>query len=272
MDNEAQLLQERIRKIVADFRLIDDNFMTKFFEDKGCTQLLLRTVLERDDLIVQSVQSQYDIKNLQGRSIRLDIYATDQEGKPYNIEVQRSDSGATPQRARYHSSLIDANITEPGENMENLPETYVIFVTENDVQNGGLPLYHIERRIAETGELFDDKTHILYVNSQIQDDTPLGRLMHDFYCTKAADMHYPLLADRTKYLKETEEGATVMCRSVEKLCNDSRQAGMQAGAKEKEKKLVIKMLQQNISYEQIALISDLSIEEIEIIDAERKSK
>lgn len=49
------------------------------------------------------------------------------------MEIQRADRGAGAKRARYHSSLIDANVTEPGEKLENLAETYVIFITERDV-------------------------------------------------------------------------------------------------------------------------------------------
>ena len=51
-------------------------------------------------------------------------------------------------RARYNSSLIDANVTEPGEQYEALNESYVIFITENDVLGKGLPIYHIERMVA----------------------------------------------------------------------------------------------------------------------------
>ena len=75
---------------------------------------------------------QNSLKNLRGRSVRLDIIAYDKQGKIYNIEVQRKDAGALPKRARYNSSMMDANITRPGEGLENLPETYVIFITEND--------------------------------------------------------------------------------------------------------------------------------------------
>ena len=42
---------------------------------------------------------------------------------------------------------------------------------------------HVERMIIETGEPFDDEEHIIFVNSEIQDDTALGKLMHDFFCT-----------------------------------------------------------------------------------------
>lgn len=60
-----------------------------------------------------------------------------------------------------------------------LNETYIIFITENDIIKKGLPIYHIDRTIRETGELFGDASHIIYVNSQIKDETA-WKLMHDF--------------------------------------------------------------------------------------------
>ena len=100
-------------------RLLDDDFMQKVFEDKACTEFLLQIILNRTDLKVLRVNGQQDIKNLQGRSVRLDILAVDAENRVYNIEIQRSDKGAGVKRARYNSSLIDANVTEPGEKYEN---------------------------------------------------------------------------------------------------------------------------------------------------------
>ena len=107
-------------------------------------------VTGRTDLKVITVHGQHDIKNLQGRSVRLDIMAVDVEGRVYNIEIQRSDKGAEVKRARYNSSLIDANVTEPGEKYETLCESYVIFITENDRMKVGLPIYHIDRTVKET--------------------------------------------------------------------------------------------------------------------------
>ena len=104
--------------------------MTKCFEDNSeCTELVLSIVLDRDDLTVQNVRTQYFIKNLQGKSVRLDIFATDNDGKKYNIEIQRKDKGEGAKRARYHSSFIDANILSAGSDTEDLPDTYVIFIT-----------------------------------------------------------------------------------------------------------------------------------------------
>ncbi len=163
--------------------------MNKVFEDKACAEFLLQIILQRNDLRVQYAHGQHDIKNLQGRSVRLDILAVDEADRVYNIEVQRNDKGAGVKRARYNSSLIDANVTEPGDEYEKLNETYVIFITENDVLGGGHQSIILIGR-SKKPALFGDESHIIYVNSQIKDDTVLGRLMHDFSCTKADDMIY----------------------------------------------------------------------------------
>lgn len=44
------------------------------------------------------------------------------------------------------------------------------------------------------------------MNSQIKDETALGKLMRDFACTNAKDMYYEVLADRVHYFKEDEKG------------------------------------------------------------------
>ena len=244
-------------------RLLDDDFMQKVFEDKVCTEFLLQIILNRTDLKVLRVNGQQDIKNLQGRSVRLDILAVDAENRVYNIEIQRSDKGAGVKRARYNSSLIDANVTEPGEKYENLCESYVIFITENDIMKVGLPIYHIDRTVKETGELFGDESHIIYVNSQIKDESALGKLMHDFSCTDAKDMKYKILADRVRYFKEDEKGVATMCRAMEEMRNET--------ARETEHAKAIKvakgMLQSGkLSYEEIAEIAELSIDEVKALD------
>ena len=236
-------------------RLLDDDFMQKVFEDKACTEFLLQIILNRTDLKVLRVNGQQDIKNLQGRSVRLDILAVDANNRVYNIEIQRSDKGAGVKRARYNSSLIDANVTEPGEKYENLCESYVIFITENDIMKAGLPIYHIDRTVKETGELFGDESHIIYVNSQIKDESALGMLMHDFSCTDAKDMKYKILADRVRYFKEDEKGVATMCKAMEEMRKEEL-------IEVAERLLKLKKL----SYEEIAEIAKLTVEEVKALD------
>lgn len=248
---------------IQNLRLIDDNFMTKVFEDKECSEFLLQVILDRDDLTIREVHSQYGLNNIQGRSARLDILAVDEQNKAYNIEIQRNDRGAEVRRARYNSGLMDANITEPGDRYDQLYETYVIFITENDILKAGLPIYHIERTIQETGMPFGDGAHIIYVNSQIKDDTKLGRLMQDFTCINPDDMNYPVLAQRVRYFKEDTKGVATMCRAFEEV----REEGKREQAVESTRS----MLADGMPYEIVAKYTKLSVEEVKAFDTKRSA-
>ena len=247
---------------IRNFRLMDDDFMSKVFEDKPCAECLLQIILNRDDLTVQEVHGQHDLKNLQGRSVRLDILAVDQENHTYNIEVQRNDHGAGAKRARYNSSLLDANLTDPGDAYDALNETYVIFITEKDVLRGGLPIYHINRIIEETGKSFGDDAHIIYVNSQIKDETALGKLMHDFTCTDPDDMNYPVLAQRVRYFKEDTKGVATMCRAFEEVREETKH--------EQSIEIAKSLLEVGkMTYEEIAQSVQLPVEEVKALDTKK---
>ena len=136
--------------------------------------------------------------------------------------MQRADKGADRKRARYHSGILDAHVLQPGEDFSELPETFVIFITENDVFGKGKPLYRVERKIEETNESFDDGEHIVYVNGADKDaSTEIGKLMHDFFCTDPDDMNYKELADKVRYFKENEEGVATMCKVMEDMRNET---------------------------------------------------
>lgn len=250
---EKDLLKNNQR--IQEMCLMDDDFMSKVFEDVDCVKLLLQIILKRDDLEIESVHGQHVVQNLQGRSIRMDIWARDKEGKIHNIEVQRKNKGAHVKRARYNSSLIDANVTEAGDDYNELAESYVIFITEKDSLRAKIPICHVERMIIETGEPFDDEEHIIFVNSQIQDDTALGKLMHDFYCMNYRDMNYQVLADRVKYFKEETEGIENMSGVFDEVREE--------GAYEKSIEIAERMLLfGKVSYEDIAEYVNLPLEEI----------
>ena len=263
---EQELIKQGFQKKDIDrlqrLRLMDDDFMSKCFEDDiECTELVINIILDRDDLRVESVHTQHEIKNLQGRSVTLDIYAKDSAGKPYDIEIQRADRGAGAKRARYHSSVIDANSLNVRENYDILPETYVIFITENDVMKKGLPIYHIDRVIRETGEYFGDESHIIYVNGKYQDNSPLGYLMKDFSCTDPSDMHYKQLRERVQYFKGTKEGVTTMC----KIFEDMQKEAAEKAAMEMAKKLI---LLEHWSCEKVSQYTNLTLEKKKKLEKE----
>ncbi len=260
--------QEDLQRL-RGFRLLDDDFLTKCFEgDTASIELVLQIVLEKPDLKVLDVRTQVFVENLLNRSVRLDILATDSTGAKLNVEVQRSDKGAGRKRARYNSSMMDANLLKKGEDFDKLPETWVIFITENDVMGKGLPLYPIERCFLGTGERFEDGSHILYVNGAYRGDTPIGKLMHDFSCTDAADMYYGILANRVRFFKESKEGIEIMCKAMEDMRNESLQEGIREGMKATARRM---LAAGKYALEEIVNISGLSLEEVKQLKADRSA-
>lgn len=207
MDNASTLhtRYDRYRKVIDELTIMDDIFMRSVLKNLECTEYILQVIFNNKNLKVVEVIIQKDYKNLQGRSALLDCVAADEKGRQFDVEIQGENKGASPKRARYHSGLLDMNTLNPGEDFDKLPETYVIFITEKDVLGLELPIYHIRRRIDETDKEFGDQSHILYVNSSVQEDTELGRLMHDLHCKRADEMYSPILAKQVRYLKETQK-------------------------------------------------------------------
>ena len=91
-------------------------------------------------------------------------------------------------------------------------------------------------RSKRLNEAFQDEAHIIYVNSRKQDDTELGRLMHDLHCKKADEMHSPVLAKRVHELKETQKGVELMCHEMEKIYSEGMESGEKRGKSSKKQK------------------------------------
>ncbi|MCM1225341.1 MAG: hypothetical protein NC548_63930, partial [Lachnospiraceae bacterium] len=83
---------------------------------------------------------------------------------------------------------------------------------------------------------------------------------HDFACTNPADMQYKILAERARYLKESKEGQKVMCKAMEEMRKDARQEADIAARK----KAACRMIKAGkLSYEEIAVYQDFTVEEVE---------
>ena len=224
-DISGRKFLERLERL----RPIDDEFMRCIFRDNiPLAQMVLRILTGKPDLVVTRLETQKDFKRLAGaRSVCLDAYCVDDQGKVYDIEVQRSRYGAGSHRARYHSSSMDIENLGEGESFESLPDTYTIFITEEDLYQYGKPFYEIERVLVNTGDYrsFEDGAHILYVNASYRDDSQFGRLMHDFCCSSPGEMKLPLMQEAARYYKETREGSETMSTVFEEILNEGIEKG-----------------------------------------------
>lgn len=250
---------------LKSLRYMDDEFMTVCLADNfEAVELILRIILGWENIKIKSIRTQEHMKNLHGRSVVLDIHAVDSNNKEFDVEIQRSDIGAGAKRARYNSSLLDAHILKPGDDMANIPDSYVIFITENDVMRANQPVYMVDRyvTISEQKVLFNDGSHILYVNGRYRGNDSVGRLMHDFSCTNPDNMNYETLAVRARYFKQNEKGVAAMSKILEDMRNEA--------ALDKAKRTAVHLIKMGkMSLEEIAEATELSLDTV--IELENQS-
>ena len=223
----------RALQIIKRWRLMDDDFMKRCLKNNiPAVECILRIIMEQPDLHVLSVTIEDTIPSLLGHGIRMDVHAVDSAGTEYDIEVQRSDKGAGARRARFNSSLLDLNSLKKGNTYDQLPESYVIFITENDIFKAGLARYHINRIIEELSRPFNDGEHIIYVNGDYRGSDDIGKLMNDFRSSKVDDMILEPLKETVNRYKNNPSEVAAMCAELEKWSMDERSEGRAEGRAE----------------------------------------
>lgn len=222
--------------IISSLTLMDDIFIKIVLQDKRCTEFILQVIMENDSLHLKEQWIQKDIPNVHGHSLVLDCFCEDKEHNLYNIEIQNDPQEAIPKRARFHTSLIDIHSLKKGQNFNQLPKTYVIFITAKDIFKQELQAYHIERIIKENDQPFDDGSYIIYFNTSKIENNSLGRLAEDFHTNDPKQMHSTILSKRVAKLKSTDfiqKGDKNMNILLERY----RQAALEEGREEGSEKL-----------------------------------
>ena len=264
----AILVNERYLEVLNKLRPIDDTFMRMIFRDHQCVELLMKIIFG-EQFSLKRFETQEDHKQVGSRSVELDIVVYTHEGAVIGIEVEKSKDNASPIRARYHASILDCDQSYPEEKWSHFPEMYVIFICEEDVLKTKRLVSHIERYI-DKQEQFKDKLHIIYLNASMQDETALGKLMHDMLCNDPDDMYYEVLRKRVSYFKKQEGGKRTMCEALEELIteakNEGRKEGEDIGEKRGEIKKLMKILLKKFPNKNFEWIKDCSQTQLEKID------
>lgn len=139
-------LYEENRNRVQEFNLTSDLFASKVFEDVDACQELCRILLRDQSVMLQSVRTQYVIRNLETHSIELDILAERDSGDVIGIEIQMYEETAPFKRTRYYLSGIDMSILEKGKDYGELPAVTMVYITQEDIVGGRRGYYLVERK------------------------------------------------------------------------------------------------------------------------------
>lgn len=222
---------EEKRQKVSQFNLTSDIFFGKTVEDIDACQEVVQ-ILTRKELKIKSVKTQYSIRNVENRSVVLDVLAEDGNGCLVNVEMHPQEDEDHVRRVRYHLSSLDMSYLEKGTDFESIPEVYLIYITKKDFIGRNRGINEIIRVVDGTGTVLNNGVHELYVNFEGTADTPEQRELLDYMVHPAADYEtgtFPHLAARVRLLKEKKEGIDIMCDILDRERAEGKAEGMAAG-------------------------------------------
>lgn len=210
----------RTREIARQLNIIDDTLFQKMAEDAGFCEELISVVLEEQVNVLQVIQ-QDSMKNLQGRSVVLDVLCEMEDGRICSVEVEKSRKHNHFKRVRYNTSCITTNITETGADFEKVPDVISIYISDFDIFKKNKVIYHVERIVKETAEICDNGMQEIYVNASADDGSDLAELMRIF---KEQDKYnyekFPRISKRKHQFLVDERGEKEMCELVENYAKE----------------------------------------------------
>ena len=223
MDKELGIIaskEERLEE-AKGFTLMSDVFMSVALEDIPACQYVVRILMNRSDLVVTSVKTQYSISKITSHDARLDVLAeitaVGSDNKLVNIEIQRRNTVDHSRRTRFYGAMIDSEYLQKGADYNELPDVYIFYISETDIWNGGKVAYEVNKTL--NGQPYDDGIHTVYINAAVNDGSAIAALMQYFKSCDPKDDSQGELSKRVQLLKSDKEGE-FMCELTQKWYND----------------------------------------------------
>lgn len=252
-----------------ELTIIDDYMFCTVMEDTQLCKELLAMVLKNKIGKIVKLSMQKPLKTqIASKGVRLDIILEDEHGTRYDVEMQTTDQRNLPKRMRYYQCAIDNSAINKGGDYNDLPNTFIIFLCTFDFLQRNMPIYTVSPSCRETGEIFNDGTIKVIVNSQAAEKAEDELRSFLSYMNGAAP--------ETAFTKKIDKRVNETKRDEEKRREymllksfemDARRAGIQQGfadgsyQKARETAKILKQLHCDMSM--IIKSTGLSKEEIE---------
>ena len=260
---------ERIQK----FNLMNNVFMSVVLNDVPASEHVLRVLTAIPDLRIKEVHTQFRISSLTSHDTILDVLAEDTDGTLYNIEIQRADTIDHSRRTRYYASMMDGMFLEKGQSYAEVPETYILYVSEKDLWDKGETYYPVKKYLTPQDKTipYDDGIHIVYINAEVDDGSEIAKLMNYFKTADPEDMSQGALSERVQYLKR-KGGMATMYDVAEEFREEGRvegriegrEEGREEGRVREREEIILRMLgKRKYSLDEIAELTNFSVADIE---------
>lgn len=255
--------REKLIEAGKEYNLLSDAFMSVALRDIPACQYVLRILTGIKNLKVREVRPQYRVSKIESHDAVLDVLAEDETGRLFDLEIQRADTLDHARRTRFYSSMIDSNYLEKGKTYSDLPEVYVIYVSETDLWKAGYTTYELEKKFRKSNVSYDDGQHVLYINAAVNDGSETAKLMDYFKTADPDDMEHGELSQRVHFLKCDEGGLSEMCEVTERIYNmgreDGRDEGRAEGREEEKQATARNLFKLGIPVETIAKAVEVNI-------------
>ena len=279
-------------KRLEDLTFTDDFMFSQVMKNKEICKEVVETILGIKVGKIEFLTSQYEIEiDPESKTIAMDVYLRD-EKKIINVELQNGHRLELPKRSRYYQAAADIDNTSPGELYSEMKDNYVIFICTFDPFLQGKAFYKFENICLNEDKplRLNDGTYKIFLNTAADDLTLLDpelKLFYDYIRRGTADSTLTEKINssitelkenretRRKYMTYTtriaeaksearEEGIKYGISIGEKLGEERGiSIGLSQGAYQKAVETAKNALTMNLSIEQVATLTGLSVEEIE---------
>ncbi len=239
---------EQKKALVAQFNLMDDTFFSVVMEDNDAAEYLLAQLLGKPVKIIEN-KTQYSIRNAESHSVVLDALVEDEEHNIYDVEVQVGDKNNHERRIRYYRTAIDWSYLEKGKDYSELPELYMVFISDFDPFEMNKVHYEVGQYVKEAECEYDSGVHIHYFNTKVKDGTFLSELMQYLADSDPKNNKFGALSRRVNYHKIQNEGVGTMCKAVEEYAKEREEKGKIEGKVETVRNMLKKRIPLDVALE-----------------------
>ena len=166
-----------------DLDITDDFIFTRVMRNKKLCRTLLEMILKVKVGRIKFLTSHHAIQIApNAKGIIMDVYLKD-ENKVINVEMQVSNHGDLPRRARYYQAAADIDTTPKGSKYKDLKQNYVIFICTFAPFLKGKPIYSFQNYCINYGVPIPlaDGTEKIFLNTTAKDLSSLDSEMSLFY-------------------------------------------------------------------------------------------
>ena len=225
MDRVMHNREERLA-IARSMNLFSAAFVRVVFSDPEATQYVLRILMGKPDLVVETDIPEYRVSKLGSHDSILDVYARDGSGTVYHIEVQLADNDNHILRVRTYSAMIDSDLLDKGKKYDELPDAYVFYISLHDFMNLGEPIALVRSYIGKKNVPYNDGKYIYYVNASVDDGSDVADLMDYFKSADPNDASHGALSKRIHFLKCEPGGEEAMCEITKSFVEEGKVIGV----------------------------------------------